>query len=416
MKTSCLTLNALLVAIMGVPVSAQDAGHLVKPYNVVWESPSVDASGQMPLGNGDIAAGVYAIEDGDLYLLLAKNDALTYNGDIFKTGRAKVSLSPNPFAKGKPFKQKLDLATGSILIEADGATIRVWADANKPVDHVQIDSPRDISVSATSDLWERIDGCQWNTTKTPIDPPTQDVRLEREDKILWYFAVGDRSVYPADLEYYEVKHMAGEYPDPYRHNTFGNLLESPELKPKDGVLSGTGKTFDLRIHALCAQEPDINKWIERLEAQADQPMDVAADWAAHCQWWSEFWNRSWITVTDNTLSAEEQGHIDHEGYIRHREVIDAGALVAQSYNVFRYIMACQSRGRIQAKFNGGLFTQPLRYGGKPRMVATQVDDKTWISHEDDRLWGRRFTYQNQRLLYWPLLMSGDGELMKPFFD
>jgi hypothetical protein len=224
------TLNALLAAIMGVSVFAQDAGNLVRPYNVVWESPSVDASGQMPLGNGDIAAGVYAIEDGDLYLLLAKNDALTYNGDIFKTGRAKVSLSPNPFAKGKPFKQKLDLATGSILIEADGTTIRVWADANKMVYHVQIDSPRDISVSANSDLWQRIDGCQWNTTKRPIDPPTQDVRLERDGKILWYFAVGDRSVYPADLEYYEVKHMAGEYPDPYRHNTFGNLLESPDLK------------------------------------------------------------------------------------------------------------------------------------------------------------------------------------------
>ena len=113
---------------------------------------------------------------------------------------------------------------------------------------------------------------------------------------------------------------------------------------------------------------------------------------------------------------KEQGRVDHEGYIRHRQVIDSGALVAQSYNVFRYIMACQSRGRIQAKFNGGLFTQPLRYGGKPRMVATQVDDKTWISHEDDRLLRRRFTYQNQRLLYWPLLMSGDGDLLKPFFD
>ena len=410
------TLNALLAAIMGVSVFAQDAGNLVRPYNVVWESPSVDASGQMPLGNGDIAAGVYAIEDGDLYLLLAKNDALTYNGDIFKTGRAKVSLSPNPFAKGKPFKQKLDLATGSILIEADGTSIRVWADANKMVYHVQIDSPRDISVSANSDLWQRIDGCQWNTTKRPIDPPTQDVRLERDGKILWYFAVGDRSVYPADLEYYEVKHMAGECPDPYRHNTFGNLLESPDLDLKDGVLGGSGKKFDIRIHALCAQEPDIEQWIERLEDQADQPMDVAADWAAHCQWWSEFWNRSWITVTDNTLPAEDRGQLTQAGYIRHREVIDGGTLVAQSYNVFRYIMACQSRGRIQAKFNGGLFTQPLRYGGKPRMVATHVDDKTWISHEDDRLWGRRFTYQNQRLLYWPLLMSGDGDLMQPFFD
>jgi len=77
-------------------------------------------------------------------------------------------------------------------------------------------------------------------------------------------------------------------------------------------------------------------------------------------------------------------------------------MVAQSYNVFRYIMACQSRGRIQAKFNGGLFTQPL--SGR-NMI-----------HGDNRDWGRRFTYQNQRLLYWPLLMSGDGDLLRPFFD
>ena len=49
----------------------------VNTYNVVWENPSKDASGAMPLGNGDIAAGVYAVEDGDLYLLLSKNDAYT---------------------------------------------------------------------------------------------------------------------------------------------------------------------------------------------------------------------------------------------------------------------------------------------------------------------------------------------------
>ena len=43
-------------------------------------------------------------------------------------------------------------------------------------------------------------------------------------------------------------------------------------------------------------------------------------------------------------------------------------------------------------------------------------DGAWLTHEDDRLWGRRFTFQNQRLLYWPLLASGDFDLMKPFFD
>ena len=113
MKKRCLTYSALLVAIMGASVSAQEAGNLVEPYNVVWESPSVDASGQMPLGNGDIAAGVYAVEDDALYLLLAKNDALTYSGDIFKTGRVEgFELSPNPFAKGKPFKQNARFGDG----------------------------------------------------------------------------------------------------------------------------------------------------------------------------------------------------------------------------------------------------------------------------------------------------------------
>lgn len=410
------TLGTLLV-LLGMTVGSPAAGHpTLDPYNIIWESPSTDQSGQMPLGNGDLAAGVCAVEDDALYLLLAKNDALTYNGDIFKTGRVRVSLSPNPFAKGRPFRQTLDLKTGSVRIEADGVDLRIWADANRPVYHIQIESPRDIAVSANSDLWERIDGCQWNVTKAPIDPPTQDVRLERNGGILWYFAVGDRSVYPDELEYYEVEHMAGTFPDPYRFSTFGNLLESPDLHLQDGALRGSGKTFDLRIHARRAQEADTEKWIKQLEAQAARKMDVAADWQAHCQWWEQFWNRSWITVTDNSLPEEQRGEVSHEGYRAHREVIDPAAMVAQSYNVFRYIMACQSRGRIQSKFNGGLFTQPLRYSKKPRMVATRIDDQTWMSHEDDRLWGRRFTYQNQRLLYWPLLMSGDGDLLQPFFD
>lgn len=406
---------AFLIA-LGTMVGSAIGGGESGRYNVVWESPSKDASGQMPLGNGDIAAGVCAIEDGDLYLLLAKNDALTYNGDIFKTGRVRISLSPNPFTKGKPFRQTLDLPTGSVHIEADDVRLRIWADANRPVCRVQIDSPHEVTVSANSDLWERIDGCAWNCTMEPIDPPTQDVRLEQDGKILWYFAVGDRSVYPTELTYYDVQQMALEYPDPYRFNTFGNLLESPDLKLNDGALRGTGKAFDIRIHALAMQTPKIADWIQTIERQATQPIDGQQDWRAHCGWWSEFWNRSWIVVADNTLPAEQRGQVSHEGYTQLREVPDGGALVAQSYNVFRFLMACQSRGQIQTKFNGGLFTQPLRYTTKPRLHAIQQADGVWISHEDDRLWGRRFTFQNQRLLYWPLLMSGDGDLMKPFFD
>jgi hypothetical protein len=66
--------------------------------------------------------------------------------------------------------------------------------------------------------------------------------------------------------------------------------------------------------------------------------------------------------------------------------------------------------------DGGLFTQQLRVSSrKDRPGARQQRDGSWLTHEDDRLWGRRFTFQNQRLLYWPLLASGDFDLLKPFF-
>ena len=374
-------------------------------YNVVWPSPSKDASGVMPLGNGDIAAGVYAIENGDLFLLLSKNDAFNSQGDIFKTGRARISLDPNPFKTGKPFRQTLDLPTGSIQIEADQVKLRIWADANRAVYHVEIRAPSETVVTAQAEVWKRLDGIK-------------DVRLERADRILWYFPVGDRSVYADDLKFYEVEPMASKFSDPYRFNTFGGLMESPGLTLTHGALTGKGTSFDIRIHALALQTPEPSRWIETIQSLAAQPVDLAKDWDRHCRWWSEFWGRSWIIATDNTLPAEAREPLHGEAAASGaREDADGAALVAQSYNVFRFLMACQSRGRVQTKFNGGLFTQPLRVrGGEPRPGAARLDDGTWLTHEDDRLWGRRFTFQNQRLLYWPLLASGDFELMKPFFD
>jgi len=409
----CSCLPPILCA--GVVAAADPPDNRISRYDVVWESPSVDHSGQMPLGNGDIAAGICAIENDALYLLLSKNDAFTYNGDLFKTGRARISLSPNPFAAGKSFRQTLDLQTGSIRIEADGVAFRIWADANRPLYHVEISAPDEVRVTARPDPWTRFDSCTFNTTSEPIDPPTQDVVMEKDGRLLWYYAVGDRSVFPTEMKFYDVEHLLGKHPDPYRFNTFGNLMHGQGLELKDGSLTGRGKSFDILIHALAKQAPEIDDWIAEICRRADAPASTEDDWQRHCQWWSDFWDRSWITVSDNTLPEDSRDRPSGEGYTSERTDKDAGALVAQGYNVFRFLMACQSRGRIQVKFNGGILTQPLRCQKQPRHHARRVDDGTWMGHEDARDWGRRFTYQNQRLLYWPLLMSGDGDLMQPFF-
>jgi hypothetical protein len=429
LKLYFCTLMAGLLIHDSTTAAAAGSENRMNRYNVVWNTPSKDATGVMPLGNGDIAAGVYAIENGDLYLLLAKNDAYTYMGDIFKTGRVRISLNPNPFRTGKSFLQTLDIATGAILIRADGVNLRIWADANRPVYHVEITSPDEIAVTVQPDLWKRIDHNISNVTKLytvakegwkPSLEPTQDVRLERGGKILWYFPVGDRSTYSDDLKFYNVESMSSMFPDPFRFNTFGNLLESPQLSLIGGTLSGKGKTFDIRVHALTMQTPEPSKWIETMELQAACPIDVIKDWKEHCRWWTDFWERSWIIATDNTLPEVMREKLNGEPSASGtRDEEDGAALTSQSYNIFRFIMASQSRGRVQSKFNGGLFTQQLRLTKPDKDVRSgemqQVDDY-WLTNEDDRLWGRRFTFQNQRLLYWPLLASGDYDLMNPFFS
>jgi hypothetical protein len=418
------TIFLLIAVIYGIGLWANTPD--ISKYNVIWNSPSKDASGQMPLGNGDIAAGVYTIEDGDLYLLLSKNDAYTRHGDIFKTGRVRISLSPNPFQKGQFFRQTLDLETGSVQIEAGNVQFRIWADANRPVYHIEIDSPNEISVHVEPEFWDRFETCGYNAFDVSGDNvlkeekmmPVKDVRLDDGNNIIWYYAVGDKSDFNADMEYYDVKEMIGKFPDPYRNNIFGNLMESPGLISEKGILKGKGKTFDIRVHSLAKQCPEAAEWIDLIEQQASKPINVEKDWSRHCKWWSEFWNRSWITVSDNTVAEQDREKFNGEGYISKRQEKDGGALVAQSYNVFRYIMACQSRGKVQAKFNGGLFTQPLKCTeeNKGKKVVRMQPDGSLLSHEDDRDWGRRFTFQNQRLLYWPLIMSGDFDLMQPFFD
>ena len=50
-----------IMMVLGLLLPSVAVGESMARYNVVWDSPSKDDTGQMPLGNGDIAAGVCAI-------------------------------------------------------------------------------------------------------------------------------------------------------------------------------------------------------------------------------------------------------------------------------------------------------------------------------------------------------------------
>lgn len=74
-------------------------------------------------------------------------------------------------------------------------------------------------------------------------------------------------------------------------------------------------------------------------------------------------------------------------------------VVSQGYALQRFISASAGRGAYPIKFNGSLFTVdvPGKFDG------------------DYRRWGGCYWFQNTRLEYWPMLGSGDFEMMQPLF-
>jgi len=92
------------------------------------------------------------------------------------------------------------------------------------------------------------------------------------------------------------------------------------------------------------------------------------------------WDRSWIHVTGD----------------------DAAEVVSRGYALQRFISACGGRRAFPVKFNGSIFTVDAR-------------EKDMQFDADFRAWGGPYWFQNTRLIYWPMLASGDFEMMRPLF-
>jgi len=74
-------------------------------------------------------------------------------------------------------------------------------------------------------------------------------------------------------------------------------------------------------------------------------------------------------------------------------------IVSQGYALQRFISACGGRGAYPIKFNGSIFTVDTDRRFDP----------------DYRAWGGMYWFQNTRLPYWPMLASGDYDMMLPLF-
>jgi hypothetical protein len=84
---------------------------------------------------------------------VAKRGAFDENNALLKFGRVRLTFSPNPFNDGA-FEQRLLLNDGYVQFTGnDNTTVKLWVDVFNPVMHVEVESPKDISLDLAYENW-----------------------------------------------------------------------------------------------------------------------------------------------------------------------------------------------------------------------------------------------------------------------
>ncbi|MBS0027688.1 DUF5703 domain-containing protein [Chitinophaga sp. 22321] len=378
----------------------------VDDYNIKWTTPGENSNGSMPIGNGDIGANVWIAANGDLVFYVSKTDAWSEIGRLLKLGRVRVSISPNPFNE-KAFIQELRLQNGEIQISYGDTKIKFWIDAHHPVIQTDIRSKKPIRVKVVYENWRKTkrpivgqeDGSVWGIGARQVtkDCPTEifsepDTVFSGNKDNITACHHNDYSIWKHNLEIQSLTDISTYQPDPLMHRNFGLMIKGSGLiNQSDTILISSKASTSIQINSYpLTTQGSIKEWQQKL---GEQVFAIAATpskkrVAMHERWWKSFWNRSYIYVSADNPEQQQWANIVTQGYI-----------------LQRFINACGGRGNSPVKFNGSIFT-----------VDTYEIDGPYKGFDADfRLWGGCYWWQNTRLPYWSMLLSGDFDLMRPLF-
>jgi hypothetical protein len=310
-----IVLTLVIARQTGPAFSAQPAP--LDSCNVVWDSPSPDASGSMPLGNGDIGLNAWIEPSGDVLFYISKTDAWGDNARLLKVGRVRVHFDPSPLVEGETFQQTLALQEGTMVVRfgegSNQTTVRLWVDANHPVVHLDLEGRKPRTATAAIELWRteplelpsietsdvNLDRSRPNDMHAPTIVEPDVVLTGQVDRIGWYHH-NKKSVGPARMA--QIQGLDGfKRVDPLLHRTFGAVVTAENGKPVDDLhlQSSAANDHRLSVYVLAEHPASPDQWlaaVDRLIAEVNEhPWDARRQ--AHLGWWSQFWARSWIHVT-----------------------------------------------------------------------------------------------------------------------
>ncbi len=271
----------------------------------------------MPLGNGDIALNAWMAPDGDLQFYISKTDAWDDNARLLKVGKVRVKLSPNPFVGSKSFRQTLSLRDATLKIETGEAThrteIRVWVDAHLPVIHVAVEGSTDLEAVASVELWRtnQQELAELQISDVMMNPKMADKKqaptLLEPDAVLpgevnrlgWYH-YNRKSVGPKIMA--EVQGLEQfPQPDPLLHRIFGGVLTAARGERLDDLRlrSPRGKSHEFSVFVVTRHPSTPERWLADVNAviQTAETRSSVVRRKAHEEWWSSFWERSWIRAS-----------------------------------------------------------------------------------------------------------------------
>jgi hypothetical protein len=308
----CISWLAVLISTVCTINTATLADYWTDPYDVVWTTPSKDSAGSMPMGNGEVGINLWVEENGDLNFYISRSDSFSEIGRLLKIGQVKVAITPNPFATGAKFEQRLHLHDGVCEITAgDGekkVTLKVFVDPDSPVVNVIGESASPVTVKATAITWrterrtiaKAEQNSAWTMRGAPFDlVESADVSLSDGSGTIGWYHRNERSIVPSTIQLQSLTSTADKLEDPLLHRTFGMIITGLGFRGVNGDALHTGspsKAFSFSVMVPCEQSADVESWMKdaRLDEipapNAHPPLQRTTDW------WHQFWDRSWVVT------------------------------------------------------------------------------------------------------------------------
>ncbi len=385
------------------------ASQALQEYNITWNSQSNHSAESMPLGGGDIGMNVW-VENDEVLCYFSRSGTFDEVNTLLKGGRVRLKISPNPFTAGD-FEQVLNLQDGNVLIRSTNDSLQVslnlWVEIAQPVIHVDLTSSIATSLEATYENWrfeDRIttgkanyaNSFKWSRKQVLHQ---KDSIAFAHEGVLFFHQNADSTIFDLTVAQQGLEPVKHKLYNPLKNLIFGGLMSGPNLQPQS-VTTGRYMDTPYKGWQLSSKQPARNHQLRltlhtsKAEQWEHWASELMSTHRAHrptarqqtIDWWHQFWNTSFINIR-----RQEQDSVWQTG---------------RNYQLFRYMLGCNAYGSSPTKFNGGLFTYD------PSSV-----DSTYRFSPDHRNWGGGVhTAQNQRLVYFPMLKSGDFDLMTPQFD